>query len=96
MNGTSVEVTGGLGAFLALFFLAVAVIFLGYDLSRRLRRLDQQERLRVEEDRLKQERRGPAATDHRATDDRATDDPARGTTGEGRASGTTDHDGSAV
>lgn len=57
MNGTSVEVTGGLGAFLGLFFLAVAVIFLGYDLSRRLRRLDHQEKLRLEEERLTQERR---------------------------------------
>ena len=63
MNGTSVEVTGGLGAFLALFFLAVAVIFLGYDLSKRLRRMDYQERLRVEEERLRQERRGQDADD---------------------------------
>lgn len=57
MNGTSVEVTGGLGAFLALFFLAVAVILLGYDLNRRLRRLNHQEELRLEEERLTRERR---------------------------------------
>ncbi len=46
MNTTGVEVTAGLGGFLVLFGLALAVWFLGRDLSRRLRRMRQQEQLR--------------------------------------------------
>ncbi|WP_114907180.1 hypothetical protein [Ornithinimicrobium murale] len=57
MNGTGVEITAGLGGFLAVFFLACALILLGYDLNKRLRRLNHQEELRLEEERLNQERR---------------------------------------
>ena len=57
MNPTGVEITAGLGGFLAVFFLAVAVILLGFDLNKRLRRLNHQEELRLEEERLTQERR---------------------------------------
>lgn len=57
MNNTSVEITAGLGGFLVLFFLAIALILLGMDLNRRLRRLKHQEELRQAEERLVQERR---------------------------------------
>ncbi|MCK0112275.1 hypothetical protein MWU75_09010 [Ornithinimicrobium sp. F0845] len=57
MNSTGVEITAGLGGFLVLFFLAVALILLGMDLNKRLRRLKHQEELRLAEERLKQERR---------------------------------------
>lgn len=46
MSNTSVEITAGLGGFLVLFGLALVVWFLGRDLSRRLRRMRQQEALR--------------------------------------------------
>lgn len=39
MNDTSVETTAGLFGFLVLFGLGVAVILLGIDLTRRLRRM---------------------------------------------------------
>ncbi|NLG22453.1 MAG: hypothetical protein GX555_13600 [Actinomycetales bacterium] len=57
MNNTGVEITAGLGGFLVLFFLAIALILLGMDLNRRLRRLKHQEELRQAEERLTQERR---------------------------------------
>jgi Na+-transporting methylmalonyl-CoA/oxaloacetate decarboxylase gamma subunit len=46
VNTTGVEVTAGLGGFLVLFGLALAVWFLGRDVSRRLHRMRQQEQLR--------------------------------------------------
>lgn len=46
MNTTSVEVTAGLGGFLVLFALALAVWFLGRDLTRRLRRMNRAEEQR--------------------------------------------------
>lgn len=39
MNNTSVEITAGLGGFLVVFALALAVWFLSRDLSKRLRRM---------------------------------------------------------
>ncbi|MBW8171939.1 hypothetical protein K0651_02605 [Ornithinimicrobium sp. Arc0846-15] len=45
---SSVEITAGLGGFLVLFALGLAVWFLGRDLSRRLRGMRQRESLRVE------------------------------------------------
>ncbi|MFX0538107.1 hypothetical protein ACQBAT_03225 [Ornithinimicrobium sp. Y1847] len=45
MNQTSVEITAGLGGFLVVFGLALAVWLLARDLTRRLRRM----RLREEE-----------------------------------------------
>lgn len=52
MNSTGVEITAGLGGFLVVFALFVAVFLLGRDLTRRLRRM----RLR-EEERLAELRR---------------------------------------
>lgn len=52
MNTTSVEVTAGLGGFLVVFALALAVWFLGRDMTRRLRRMNraEQERRAAEPD----------------------------------------------
>ena len=63
MSDTGVEITAGLGGFLALFFLAIAVIFLGMDLNKRLRRLNHQEELRLAEERLKKERQEQQAAE---------------------------------
>lgn len=52
MNSTSVEITAGLGGFLVLFGLMLAVWFLGRDMTKRLRRM----RL-AEDERLAQVRR---------------------------------------
>lgn len=49
MNTTSVATTGGLGAFLVLFGLALAVWFLGWDLTRRLRRMRRADKGRSEQ-----------------------------------------------
>jgi hypothetical protein len=59
MNSTGVEITAGLGGFLVVFALFVALFLLGRDLTRRLRRM----RLR-EEERLAELRRDgdPAPT----------------------------------
>ncbi|MFK5633280.1 hypothetical protein [Ornithinimicrobium sp. LYQ103] len=48
MNSTSVEITAGLGGFLVLFGLALAVWVLGRDLTRRLRRMRLAEEARLE------------------------------------------------
>jgi hypothetical protein len=56
MNTTSVEVTAGLGGFLVVFALALAVWFLGRDLTRRLRRMKRAEEVRLERDRVEQVR----------------------------------------
>ncbi|MGO0574871.1 hypothetical protein [Ornithinimicrobium panacihumi] len=60
MNNTSVEITAGLGGFLVVFALAIAVWLLGRDLTRRLRRmrLREQERLKAL---AREEGRGAAA-----------------------------------
>jgi hypothetical protein len=50
VNATGVEITAGLGGFLVLFGLALALWFLGRDLTRRLRRSRQREELRTPED----------------------------------------------
>lgn len=47
MNTTSVEITAGLGGFLVVFALALAVWFLGRDLTRRLRRMRRAEEARL-------------------------------------------------
>lgn len=75
MNPTGVEITAGLGGFLAVFFLAVVVILLGFDLNKRLRRLNHQEELRLEEERLMQERRAREAA---GTPDGGPQDPDAG------------------
>lgn len=56
MNTTSVEVTAGLGGFLVVFALALAVWFLGRDLTRRLRRMKRAEEVRLEQHRAEQAR----------------------------------------
>jgi Na+-transporting methylmalonyl-CoA/oxaloacetate decarboxylase gamma subunit len=50
MNSTSVEITAGLGGFLVLFALALAVWVLGRDLTRRLRRMRLAEEARLQEE----------------------------------------------
>lgn len=64
MNTTSVETTAGLGGFLVLFGLALAVWFLGRDLTRRLRRMR-----RAEEERLATTRRVEGTPDSDETPD---------------------------
>ncbi|HLS44266.1 MAG TPA: hypothetical protein VK045_02415 [Ornithinicoccus sp.] len=79
MNNTGVEITAGLGGFLVLFFLAIAVILLGMDLNRRLRRLRHQEELRLEEERQDQERQDQGADGPGRSSDEATpDEPPTG------------------
>ncbi len=68
MNATGVEVTAGLGGFLVLFGLGLVVWWLGRDLSRRLRRMRQQEELRV----ARREAPEPPAADRRSEDDGST------------------------
>lgn len=51
MNSTGVEITAGLGGFLVVFGLALAVWFLGRDLTRRLRRMRVAEQRRLEQER---------------------------------------------
>jgi hypothetical protein len=58
VSNTSVEITAGLGGFLVLFGLALVVWFLGRDLSRRLRRMRQQEALRQAQ--VTRDTQGPA------------------------------------
>ena len=61
MNETGVEITAGLGGFLVLFGLALAVWLLGIDLTRRLRRmrLREEERVALERERREHERPEP-------------------------------------
>ena len=66
MNSTGVEITAGLGGFLVLFGLALAVWFLGRDLTRRLRRMRW-----AEEARLRQE----TPAEQGDAPDRPEDDP---------------------
>ncbi len=61
MNSTSVEITAGLGGFLVLFGLMLAVWFLGRDMTRRLRRMRM-----AEDERLAQVRRERAGRAGRA------------------------------
>lgn len=55
MNSTGVEITAGLGGFLVVFALALAVWFLGRDLTRRLRRMRVAEDRRLEQERAEAE-----------------------------------------
>lgn len=72
MNDTGVEITAGLGGFLAVFFLAIALILLGLDLNKRLRRLRHQEELRLEEE--EERRAAEAPPEGSAPDDSGPDD----------------------
>ena len=56
MNTTGVQITAGLGGFLVLFGLCLAVWFLGRDLTRRLRRMRRAEDARLEQERQQRER----------------------------------------
>lgn len=60
MNNTGVEITAGLGGFFVVFFLAIVLILLGMDLSKRLRRLKHQEQLRLEQEAASEGPAGPA------------------------------------
>jgi hypothetical protein len=76
VSNASVEITAGLGGFLVLFGLALVVWFLGRDLTRRLRRMRQQEALRQAELDV------PAQADQRAdASGRGPGQPAEGTDG---------------
>ncbi len=55
MNVSDVQYTAGLGGFLVLFGLGLVLWFLGRDLSRRLRRMRQQESLRQDQPEVSQE-----------------------------------------
>lgn len=59
MNNTSVEITAGLGGFLVVFALALAVWLLGRDLTRRLRRMRLKEEERLAQERLEAQSRAP-------------------------------------
>ena len=59
MNSTGVEITAGLGGFLVLFGLALAVWFLGRDLTRRLRRMRAAEDRRREQESSRQDAASP-------------------------------------
>ncbi|GAA5166345.1 hypothetical protein [Ornithinimicrobium tianjinense] len=65
MNETGVEITAGLGGFLVLFGLALAVWLLGIDLTRRLRRMRLREEDRVARELESREAQAPAATEDR-------------------------------
>lgn len=55
MGSTNVQVTAGLGGFLVLFLVGLAVWFLARDMTRRLRRMRRREKARLaEEERLAQ------------------------------------------
>lgn len=60
MNSTGVEVTAGLGGFLVLFGLALAVWFLGWDMTRRLRGMRQRELQRLAQEAERTQRAGRA------------------------------------
>lgn len=62
MLDESTEITAGLGGFLVVFALGLAVWFLGRDLTRRLRRMSRAEEQRAEEaGRAKDAGPGPSA-----------------------------------
>lgn len=63
MTSTGTGITAGLGGFLVLFGLALAVWFLGRDLTRRLRRMRQREELRLEQQARESEPGGPEQDD---------------------------------
>lgn len=63
MSSTGTGITAGLGGFLVLFGLALAVWFLGRDLTRRLRRMRQREELRREQEALERDLGEPGQDD---------------------------------
>lgn len=69
MNDTGVEITAGLGGFLVVFFLAIVLILLGMDLSKRLRRLKHQEQLRLEQEAAGAAPQGSGESDEIAPED---------------------------
>jgi hypothetical protein len=62
VNSGTTAVTAGLGGFLVLFGLALAVWFLGRDLTRRLRRMRLREELRAQLEEAEQGDQGGQAT----------------------------------
>lgn len=77
MSTTSVEITAGLGGFLVLFGLMLAVWFLGRDMTKRLRRMRLAEDERVAA--VLRERAEKQAAERTAR----TDGPDRQSTGQG-------------
>lgn len=75
MNDTGVEITAGLGGFLVLFGLALAVWFLGRDLTRRLRRMRRAEDARLEQEQQAREQRDAAPEQGSGRDEREDGDP---------------------
>ncbi|WP_298748886.1 hypothetical protein [uncultured Serinicoccus sp.] len=65
MNETGVQITAGLGGFLVLFGLCLALWFLGRDLTRRLRRMRRAEDVRLQQE---HEARRPAEQDGAPTE----------------------------
>ncbi|WP_298889174.1 hypothetical protein [uncultured Serinicoccus sp.] len=68
MNETGVQITAGLGGFLVLFGLCLALWFLGRDLTRRLRRMRRAEDVRLQEQESRARR--PPVQDGAATERR--------------------------
>lgn|GEM_PF-1214871 len=75
MNDTGVEITAGLGGFLVLFGLALAVWFLGRDLTRRLRRMRRAEDARLEQEKQTREQRDATPEPGSRRDEREDGDP---------------------
>lgn len=75
MNATGVEVTAGLGGFLVVFALALAVWFLGRDLTRRLRRMRRAEDRRLEQEAALRCSRETGESGRRSQDDTDEGDP---------------------
>ncbi|WP_010149213.1 hypothetical protein [Serinicoccus profundi] len=75
MNDTGVEITAGLGGFLVLFGLALAVWFLGRDLTRRLRRMRRAEDARLEQEQQAREQRDAAPERNSRRDEPEDGDP---------------------
>lgn len=73
MNETGVEITAGLGGFLVLFALGLALWLLGRDLTRRLRRMRLREEERVAA--LERQRRDDGTGGTRGADDPDEPDP---------------------
>lgn len=64
LSQESTEITAGLGGFLVLFALALAVWVLGRDLTRRLRRMNRAEDGRLSAARAQQEESAEPGGDH--------------------------------
>lgn len=73
MNTSNVEITAGLGGFLVLFGLALALWLLGRDLSRRLRGIRHREEQERQQRAEAEQRKESDSTEDPDTDDSTTD-----------------------